>query len=169
MADVFISYSQLAPEPTQELAADLTAKRYAVWFDSRLLPGDSFWQVIEDKIRNAKAVVVLWSKPALQSKGVRSEAQLADDLGKLVCVRTPEVQSKDIGLPFNRLEQTLISDRQKIYAKLAEMGVRPEGGTAPRLPAGERDAGEAAMAWQHISGETDAELDTNALSTVVAM
>lgn len=38
MADVFISYSQGAPEPTQARAADLAKQRYAVWLDSRMLP-----------------------------------------------------------------------------------------------------------------------------------
>jgi WD40 repeat protein len=158
MADVFISYSQTAPEPTQELAADLTAKRYAVWFDSRLLPGDAFWQVIEDKIRAAKAVIVIWTKAALTSRGVRAEAQLAYDLNRLICLRVPEVVASEVRLPFNALEQTLISDRAKIYAKLAELNVRPEGGAAPLLPKGERDAGEAAMAWDHIKGMADLDL-----------
>ena len=111
MADVFISYSQGAPEPTQELAADLTAKRHAIWFDSRLLPGDAFWQVIEDKIRAAKAVIVIWTKPALTSKGVRAEAQLAYDMDKLICLRTADVAGHEIKLPFNALEQTLVTDR----------------------------------------------------------
>jgi WD40 repeat protein len=158
MADIFLSYSQGAPEPTQALAAELAALNYAVWFDSRLLPGDAFWQVIEDKILAAKAVIVIWTRPALISRGVRAEAQLAYDKHKLICVRTPDVAASEVKLPFNALEQSLVTDRAKIYAALAQLGVRAAPGAAPVLPKGERDAGEAAMAWGHIKDLGDLEL-----------
>ena len=76
MADVFISYSQGAPEPTQTLAADLAKQRYAVWFDSRMLPMEVFWKVIQAKIERAKAVIVIWSPPSITSDWVYSEAKL---------------------------------------------------------------------------------------------
>src|SRR5262245_7420689 len=94
-ADIVISYSQGAPEPTQALAADLTRLDYAVWFDSYLLPMDVFWKVIQEKIRAAKAVIMIWSPPSIGSKWVYAEAKLADDLGKLICVRTPDLSPAD--------------------------------------------------------------------------
>ena len=140
------------------LAADLTNRRYAVWFDLRLLPGDTFWQVITDKIDAAKAVIVIWTPPALKSKGVRAEALRAFDQNKLICVRTPDVVPGQIQLPFNALELALVTDRAKIYDALAQLGVQTEPGKGAVLPKGERDAGEAAMAWDHIKGSHDLEL-----------
>jgi hypothetical protein len=133
-------------------------RRYGVWFDSRLLPGDTFRQVITDKIDAAKAVIVIWTPSALKSKGVRAEALRAFDHDKLICVRTAEVAPRDIQLPFNALELSLVTDRLKIYDALTQLGVHPEIGKALVLPKGERDAGEAAMAWGHIKDLTDVEL-----------
>ena len=62
MADIFISYAQKAPEPTQTLAADLSRLKYAYWFDERLLPIEVFGQVINQQIDEAKAVITIWSE-----------------------------------------------------------------------------------------------------------
>ena len=88
MADIFISYSQGSPEATQDLALDLTSTGYTVWFDLRLLPMDVFWKVIRDEIKAAKAVIVIWSPRATDSEWVYSEAKLAHEMKKLICVRT---------------------------------------------------------------------------------
>ena len=154
LADIFISYAQKAPEPTQTLAADLMARRYSVWFDTRLLPKDTFGEVIDQKIDNAKAVIVIWSKPALTSKWVRAEATRAENQGKLICLRTPDVDGARLPTPFNLYNASLVTDRAAIYDALAELGARP-GGKAPNS---ERDAGEAALAWDHIKDEADIEL-----------
>jgi adenylate cyclase len=103
-----------APEPTQALAADLATQRYAVWFDSRMLPMEVFWKVIQEKIRLAKAVIVIWSKPSITSEWVYSEAKLGHDLKKLICVRTPDVSPADVPLPFNGYNLSLVSERAKI-------------------------------------------------------
>jgi hypothetical protein len=155
MADVFISYSQGAPEPTQELAADLSKQRYAVWFDSRMLPMEVFWKVIQEKIRAARAVIVIWSEPSITSEWVYSEAKLGHDLKKLVCVRTPDVSPADVPLPFNGYNLSLVSEREKIYESLARLGVR-QAAAAPVLPRIEREASEAALAWDHIRESRDA-------------
>jgi hypothetical protein len=156
MADVFISYSQGAPEPTQALAADLTKQRYAVWFDSRMLPMEVFWKVIQEKIRAAKAVIVIWSPPSITSEWVYSEAKLAHDLKKLICVRTPDVSPADVPLPFNAYNLSLVSEREKIYESLARLGVQ-QAAVAPVLAKIERDASEAALAWDHIKASHDVE------------
>src|SRR5262245_50390544 len=153
MADVFISYSQGAPEPTQELAADLTKQRYAVWFDSRMLPMEVFWRVIQEKIRAAKAVVVIWSPPSITSEWVYAEAKLAHDLRKLICVRTPDLHPADVPLPFNGYNVSLVSEREKIYESLTRLGAQP--GAAPALAKIEREASEAALAWDHIKDSRD--------------
>jgi WD40 repeat protein len=156
MADVFISYSQGAPEPTQALAAELTALRYPVWFDSRLLPMDVFWKVIREKITAAKAVIVIWSRPSIDSEWVYAEAKLAHDTKKLVCVRTADVSPAEVPMPFNGFNVALVTDRAKIYEALAKLGAQPITGSAPVLPAGERAPSEAALAWDHIKGSRDA-------------
>jgi hypothetical protein len=52
----------------------LSALGYAVWFDDDLLAHDAYAQVIEERLRAAKAVIVIWSAEATKSEWVRSEA-----------------------------------------------------------------------------------------------
>lgn len=115
MADVFISYSQKLPEPTEQLAVDLKAQGYAYWFDTRFLPSDVFWRVIMKHMTDAKAVIVIWSPPAIDSEWVYSEAKLAHDQKKLICVGTPEISPATVPLPFNGYNVSLLTDRQRIY------------------------------------------------------
>ncbi|MDE2563945.1 MAG: AAA family ATPase [Sphingomonadales bacterium] len=78
MPDIFVSYSR----------SDLTvARRYAdrfveagmdVWWDVALHSGETYDKVTEDALRNAGAVVVLWSPRSVDSRWVRAEATLAD-------------------------------------------------------------------------------------------
>jgi TIR domain len=42
MADIFISYSKGSAAQTQQLAKELQGKGFTVWYDTSLVPGDSF-------------------------------------------------------------------------------------------------------------------------------
>ncbi len=86
MPDVFLSYSR-EDQPTARRYADALQKEgFSVWWDQALDAGESFDKVTEQALKDAKAVVVLWSKNAVDSRWVRSEATLADRYGTLVPV-----------------------------------------------------------------------------------
>ena len=148
MADIFLSYAQKAPEPTQALAADLARLKYTYWFDERLLPIEVFGQVINEKIDKAKAVITIWSEPALKSKWVYAEALRADDQNKLLNVHMPEVKPGSIPIPFNAGHVSPIADRTAIYEALARLGVHP-GGITPM--------DWVARAFERIENSTDIE------------
>ncbi len=145
MADIFISYSQSAPNATEDLALDLTKAGHSVWFDSRLLPMDVFWKVIRDEIKAAKAVVVIWSARAINSEWVYAEAKLAHEMKKLICVRTPDVPAFDVPMPFNGYNVTTVDERQKIYDALTKLGLKA-GQSAP-LAKAEMEVTEVTVAW----------------------
>ncbi len=155
MADIFISYAQKAPEPTQTLAADLVALKYSVWFDQRLLPMEKFGQVINHELDNSKAVITIWSEPALKSEWVYAEAIRANDLKKLINVHTPDVRPGVLPVPFNIAQVSPVAERAKIYEALRALGVHA-GGAAPVEKAA-RDASEAALAFEHIKESRDIE------------
>lgn len=169
MSDVFISYSQLLPEPTEGLASDLGARGYNYWYDTRLLPTDVFWRVIMKRITDAKAVIVIWSPPALNSEWVYGEATLAREQKKLICVRTADVTLAQVPIPFNGYNVSPVAERAKIYAALQALGVptsRTGGFSAPKddpvlaapaIVAADRAAGEIALAWAEIKDSTDPE------------
>ena len=78
MAEIFISYKSERRAAAAHLAKILERYGYTVWFDYHLVKGDDFADEIDRRIREAKALVVLWCKLAVQSVWVRREAALAD-------------------------------------------------------------------------------------------
>ncbi len=86
MPDVFLSYSREDQVTARRFAEVLTREGFEVWWDQALDAGESFDKVTEQALRDASAVVVLWSKRSVDSKWVRSEATQADRFGKLVPV-----------------------------------------------------------------------------------
>ena len=82
--DIFLSYAR-QDRPTARLFAEsLAAEGFGVWWDASLHSGETFDEVIEQRLRDAKAVVVLWSPRSVASRWVRAEATLADRGNKLV-------------------------------------------------------------------------------------
>ncbi len=57
---------------------------FTVWWDAVLHSGETFDEVIEQRLRDAGAVVVLWSPRSVASRWVRAEATQADRRKKLV-------------------------------------------------------------------------------------
>ena len=86
MPDIFLSYSREDQATARRFAEAMEREGYGVWWDVALNPGETFDKVTEQALREAKAVVVLWSKQSVDSRWVRSEATQADRYGKLVPV-----------------------------------------------------------------------------------
>ena len=84
MAEVFISYKSERRKAAAHLAKILERYGYTVWFDYHLVKGEDFADEIDSRIREAKAVVVLWCKLAVQSRWVKREAALASSLGRFI-------------------------------------------------------------------------------------
>ncbi|NJM35994.1 MAG: toll/interleukin-1 receptor domain-containing protein [Rhodomicrobium sp.] len=61
----------------------MAAEGYSVWWDTSLLPGDSFTEVILNRIDSSRVVIVLWSPAAGQSAWVKTEASRAYAQGKM--------------------------------------------------------------------------------------
>ena len=84
MVDVFISYKSDRREAAAHLAKILECYGYTVWYDYSLIKGRDFAAQIDTKIREAKAVIVLWCSLSVRSEWVADEAALAAKLGILV-------------------------------------------------------------------------------------
>jgi hypothetical protein len=65
-------------------AEALSDEGFSVWWDASLHSGETFDEIIEQQLRDAKAVVVLWSPRSVASRWVRAEATQADRRNKLV-------------------------------------------------------------------------------------
>ena len=136
MADIFISYSKAHRPLTEALVADLEARGYTVWWDTSLVSGETFREVILRELNAARAAIVIWSPASVQSDWVISEATRAKAQGKLITVRSAKVAPADIPPPFDVLHCDLIDNRERIYAALAKFGVLPFAGSgAPKAEA----------------------------------
>ena len=82
--DIFLSYARADRATARTFAQCLIEDGFSVWWDASLHSGETFDEVIEQRLRDAKAVVVLWSPRSVASRWVRAEATLADRRNKLV-------------------------------------------------------------------------------------
>ncbi len=107
MADIFISYAR-STERQAALAADaLRALGYAVWRDDELPAHRAYAEVIEERLRASKAVLVIWSADAVKSQWVRAEADAAREAGTLVQM---SVDGRKPPLPFNQIQYANLKD-----------------------------------------------------------
>src|SRR6266404_3833530 len=101
MSDIFVSYARPDEPQAKRVAEALAAQGYGVWRDDDLPAHRAYADVIEERLKSAKAVVVLWSGEAAKSQWVRAEADAARAAGTLIqatldCIIPP--------MPFNQIQ-----------------------------------------------------------------
>jgi formylglycine-generating enzyme required for sulfatase activity len=101
MAEIFISYKSERRKAAEHLAQILRCYGYSVWFDYSLINGRDFGLQIDAKVREAKAVVVLWCAKSAGSRWVAEEADLAHSLGSLAPVM---IEKCELPVGFRRLD-----------------------------------------------------------------
>jgi adenylate cyclase len=101
MSDVFVSYARSTSSQAQAIAEALQALGYEVWRDDELPAHRDYSEVIEERLRASKAVVVVWSAEAVKSQWVRAEADVAREAGTLVQLSLDGIMPP---LPFNRIQ-----------------------------------------------------------------
>lgn len=111
--DIFISYSRKDQRRLNLILRAMQRQNWAVWWDSEISPGARYDDEIERAIRNASIVLVLWSANAVKSNWVRSEADLAQELGTLIPAR---LDAASVPLAF-RLYQTIDLSDWKVIAQ----------------------------------------------------
>jgi uncharacterized membrane protein YhaH (DUF805 family) len=84
MADVFISYAREDGARAEQIARALGQMGLDVFWDTEIPPGKTWADYIEEKLANAKAMIVLWSANSTGSQWVREEARMGRDSGKLI-------------------------------------------------------------------------------------
>jgi TolB-like protein len=86
MPSIFLSYCREDQPVARHFAEGLEREGFNVWWDQALDAGEAFDKATEKALKDAGAVVVLWSKRSVESRWVRSEATQADRYGTLVPV-----------------------------------------------------------------------------------
>ncbi len=146
MTDIFISYARSTEAQAKQIASALRALGYGVWRDDELPAHRAYAEVIEERLKAARAVVVVWSAEAVKSQWVRAEADLAREAGTLVQL---SVDGSIPPLPFNQIQCADLSGWagednapgwRKVVASVADLlggrasGAVAAGETLPALP-----------------------------------
>lgn len=139
MSDLFISYARATEAEAIRIADALKALGYGVWRDDELPAHRSYADVLAERLRDAKAVVVLWSREAVASEWVRSEANRAREDRKIVQLRLDDAS---LPMPFDQIQcadlagwrgDTDHPGWRKVVASIAALtGVAEESSASPR-------------------------------------
>jgi adenylate cyclase len=168
MAEIFISYAR-SEEPQAERVADaLRSAGYCVWRDDELPAHRAYVEVIEERLKSANAVVVLWSAAAAKSEWVRAEADAARHLGTLV---QATIDGGIPPLPFNQIQCADLqgwegeSDSpgwRKLLASLRSLA--PIVKEAPKGRAHRRQVCICVLPFQNMSGDAEQEYFSDGIS-----
>lgn len=142
MASIFLSYSRADRPKAQLIAEALAAEGFEVWWDKVLRAGETYDEVTETRLRDADAVIVLWSTVSVKSKWVRAEATLGQRTSILIPAMIEEAerpimfeltQSADlIGWEGDRSDprwKAFVDDARGVIGKTA-----PAAASAPAAP-----------------------------------
>jgi adenylate cyclase len=168
MAEVFISYARL-DEPQAERVADaLRADGYDVWRDNELPAHRPYAEVIEERLRGAKAVVVLWSAEAAKSQWVRAEADAARAAGTLI---QATLDGCIPPMPFNQIQCAALGDWdgngatpgwRKVAASVKALAGTPEERKAVRTA--HRELSVCVLPFSNMSGDGEQEYFSDGIS-----
>ena len=165
MSEIFLCYARATQAEARRIAEGLRALGFGVWRDDEILAHRTYADVIEERLRAAKAVVVVWSSHAVHSQWVRAEAEFAREAGTLVQVRLDDVA---LPLPFNQtpcaelIGWTGDADHAG-WRKLLDSATAVMQGAPPALhPHDVRETGApsrepviAVLAFDNLSGDPD--------------
>jgi adenylate cyclase len=154
MADVFLSYARQDADVARRFAESFMAVGFSVWWDDALRSGETFDEAIELALREAKAVVVLWSPSSVVSRWIRAEATQVDRNRMLLPVMIGSFQRPIIfelthtadftqwrGSRDDRVWQNVVADvRRLVDAQAAPRGAPTSVHPAPARTGASRDS-----------------------------
>jgi hypothetical protein len=84
IADIFLSYKNEDRPRAEIIARALEQQGFTVWWDPVIPPGRTFDEVIEEELKAAHCVIVLWSTESVRSKWIKTEATEGGRRGILI-------------------------------------------------------------------------------------
>jgi hypothetical protein len=122
VSDVFVSYAREDAEIAGRLCAQLGNHGFSVWWDAALVAGRTFADVIDQKLSQVRAVVVLWTARSIQSAWVTREARQGMDRGILVPLSIGVDPPEEFAhLHTAALDLDDLDARQQLTARLREL------------------------------------------------
>jgi adenylate cyclase len=171
VAHVFISYARSDEDLAADIADGLREAGYEVWRDDELPAHRAYAEVIEERIKGASAVVVLWSAEACKSQWVRAEADTARSALTLV---QATLDGTIPPLPFNQIQcadlkgwdgQRTSPGWRKLFASVAELAGPTEAETkAAKTRVSSSALSVCVLPFQNMSGDAEQEYFSDGIS-----
>jgi uncharacterized membrane protein YhaH (DUF805 family) len=114
--DVFLSYAREDLSTVKALVSEIEAEGLTVFWDRHIQLGQQWSDVLDQALREARVVIVVWSTASVKSTWVKAEATEAMALGRLVPLR---IDNAAIPMPFGQVQTADVSPERP----LCEQGV----------------------------------------------
>ena len=174
MARIFLSYARDDVEAAKELASCIGEAGHEVWWDRHLHGGSRFAAEIDRALKEAEAVVVLWSPTSIDSAWVQDEAAEGRDSGRLVPValasaKPPlgfrQFQTIDLGAWNGGGRPAAIGDLLEAIARTCGAEIRQNGsGRAGKSAASPKKSSVCVLPFINMSGEAEQEYFSDGIS-----
>ena len=172
MSDVFVSYARSTEPQAREIAQALRAQGYSVWRDDEIPAHKPYGEVIEERLRASKVVLVVWSADAVKSQWVRAEADAARELGTLV---QATVDGTLPPLPFNQIQCVALQSTNgemtgpgwaKLTGSLAVLvkGEQPATTSEQSVKTKRREKSICVLPFANMSGDAEQEYFSDGIS-----
>jgi len=165
LAKIFLSYAREDVDAAKQLAGCIASAGHEVWWDRHIHGGSRFTNEIDRALKNAEAVVVLWSDTSVESAWVQDEAAEGRDTGRLVPVtlggcRPPlgfrQFHSIDLGKWDGRGDPEPLGEVIAAIGKTATASpAAPEA--APTAKARDHKASVCVLPFVNMSGDPEQE------------
>jgi len=174
VARIFLSYARDDVDAARQLAGCVSDAGHDVWWDRHLHGGSRFATEIEQALKDAEAVVVLWSANSLGSAWVQDEAAEGRDSGRLVPVslasaKPPlgfrQFQTIDLGDWDGKGSPIALHELLEAIARTCGTQARPGGDAKAGKPAESKKRDSVCvLPFINMSGEAEQEYFSDGIS-----
>ncbi len=127
MKKILISHSEEDKQYVDQLARDLEACGVAAWYGVYFHGNDRYKEKINQLVRDAAAVIVVWSDSSVQSSHVVHAAEKAGTMGKLISVGLESsLGPMSSSRPYGR-DHIDLDDRHQLLKSIAKHGIPVKG------------------------------------------
>ena len=165
MAKIFLSYAREDMDAAKQLAGCIASAGHEVWWDRHIQGGSRFTDEIDRALKDAEAVVVMWSDASVGSAWVQDEAAEGRDSGRLVPVtlggcRPPlgfrQFHTIELGQWDGRGDPQTLGDVMTAIGKTASTSSTAPA-AAPTAKAREHKASVCVLPFVNMSGDPEQE------------
>ena len=173
MGRIFLSYARDDVDAAKQLAGCIGDAGHEVWWDRHLHGGSRFAAEIDQALKDAQAVVVLWSPQSIGSAWVQDEAAEGRDSGRLVPVslgsaKPPlgfrQFQTIDLGSWDGNGAPAAIADLLDAIAQTCGSQAAPESAGAPEKAPPKKRTSVCVLPFVNMSGEAEQEYFSDGIS-----